>query len=316
MQRPEISVVTTLYNSAPFLKEFLHQTILTLKDIGFQSYEIILVNDGSPDHSLNLALDLKRNVYKNENIKIIDLSRNFGHHYAALCGLEHSKGNIVFFIDSDLEVLPSSLKLFYEKFLEVKEKDDIDVVYGYQSKRIGKWSEKYSAQLFWKLFNFLSNIKVPENILSERLMTRRYVDALIQMKDRNVFLGGMFYWVGFKQIGIDITRQKKREKSNYSLIRKIALFINAITSFSAYPLYLLFWIGIFIFFITTLIILFLIIRKLFFPNTILIGYTSITVLLLHIEGLIILVGSVLGLYLAKLFNQSLERPIYIVKDIY
>lgn len=316
MQRPEISVVTTLYNSAPFIEEFLKETLQTIKDIGFQSYEIILVNDGSPDDSLGIAINLKRTFYKNENIKIIDLSRNFGHHYAALCGLEHSRGNLVFFIDSDLEVPPTTLKLFYEKYLEVKEKNDVDVVYGYQSNRIGKWSEKYSAQLFWKLFNFLSNIKVPENILSERLMTKRYVDALLQMNDRNVFLGGMFYWVGFNQIGVDITRQKKREKSNYSLIKKIVLFINAITSFSSYPLYLLFWIGIFMFFTTTLIILFLIIRKIIFPDTILIGYTSITVLLLHIEGLTILVVSILGLYIAKLFNQSLERPKYIVKDIY
>jgi putative glycosyltransferase len=126
----------------------------------------------------------------------------------------------------------------------------------------------------------------------------------------------MFYWVGFNQIGMDITRQKKREKSNYSLKRKISLFINAVTSFSSYPLYLLFWTGTFMFLITSLVILFLIFRKIFFPETILIGYTSITVLLLHIEGLIILVVSILGLYIAKLFNQSLERPRYIIKDIH
>ncbi len=315
MQRPEISVVTTLYNSAPFLKDFLQETIQTIHEIGFQSYEIILVNDGSPDNSLQLAIELKNTMFQNENIKIIDLSRNFGHHYAALCGFEQSSGHLVFFIDSDLEVPPSVLKIMYQKYIENKDKG-VDVIYGYQSNRLGKWSEKYSAQLFWKLFNYLSNIQIPENILSERLMTRRYVDALLKMNDRNVFLGGMFYWVGFNQIGIDITRQKKREKSNYSLKRKISLFINAITSFSAYPLYLLFWIGTFMFFITSLIILFLIFRKILFPETILIGYTSITVLLLHIEGLIILVVSILGLYIAKLFNQSLERPRYIVKDIH
>jgi len=315
MQKPEISVVTTLYNSAPFLKDFLQETIQTIHEIGFQSYEIILVNDGSPDNSLQLAIELKNTMFQNENIKIIDLSRNFGHHYAALCGFEQSTGNLVFFIDSDLEVSPSVSKIMYQKYIENKDKG-VDVIYGYQSNRLGKWSEKYSAQLFWKLFNFLSNIQIPENILSERLMTRRYVDTLLKMNDRNVFLGGMFYWVGFNQIGIDITRQKKREKSNYSLKRKISLFINAITSFSSYPLYLLFWIGTFMFFITSLIILFLIFRKILFPETILIGYTSITVLLLHIEGLIILVVSILGLYIAKLFNQSLERPRYIVKDIH
>jgi len=315
MQRPEISVVTTLYNSAPFLKNFLQETIQTIHDIGFQSYEIILVNDGSPDNSLQLAIELKNTMFQNENIKIIDLSRNFGHHYAALCGFEQCSGHLVFFIDSDLEVPPSVLKVMYQKYIENKDKG-VDVIYGYQSNRLGKWSEKYSAQLFWKLFNYLSNIQIPENILSERLMTRRYVDALLKIKESNVFLAGIYYWIGFNQLGIEITRQKRREKSNYSLKRKISLFIDAITSFSSYPLYLLFWIGIFMFFITSLIILFLIIRKIIFPETILIGYTSITILLLHIEGLIILLISFIGLYISQSYYQIKNRPRYVIKEIY
>jgi putative glycosyltransferase len=306
---PEISIVTSLYKSEKYLDEFISKCYETLHEINCSDFEIIVVNDGSPDDSLEKILQIK-NQYV--NIKVIDLSRNFGHHYAFFAGMKYSKGNFVFNIDCDLEVKPSVLKTFYHEVLN----KNYDVVYGYQESRKGYFIEKISGRLFWKLFNYLSETKIPDNILTERLMTRKYVCHLVELGDKNLFLAGLMSWAGFKQKGIALKKSQRENSSTYSFNKKVSLLIEAISSFSGYPLKLLFKTGIIITFFSFIYGSLLILQKLIYPGKIELGYTSVIVVILFSTGLIIASLGIIGIYIEKIFNQVKNRPLYIIKDIY
>ena len=305
---PEISIVSTMYRSRPFLEKFLSETLEVVASMECSDFEILLVNDGSPDDSLDYALECKKNI---PQLVIIDLSRNFGHHYAMRAGLQHARGNLVFLIDCDLEVPPSVLIALHKKLCD----SCCDMVYGYQEVRKGGWFERISGGVFWRGFNFLSDIKIPENMTTERLMTRRFVDALLQMGDRNLFLGGMMSWTGFDQIGIPVGKKQREGPSTYTLLRRIGLMVNAVSSFSSQPLVWLFNVGITITLSSFLYVFYLVIRKLFFDDS-LIGFTSIMALITLSLGVLTTAIGVVGIYLGKVYNQVQERPNYIVKDIY
>ncbi len=306
----KISVVSTLYKSQRYLDEFLEECLLALKAIGCSDYEFVFVNDGSPDHSVAYLLEKKKTIPK---IKIIDLSRNFGHHYAIQAGLLHTQGDYVLLIDNDLETSPKVLVDFYREF---QNNPQLDMVYGYQETRKGGFAEKHFGNLFYKVFNWFSEIKIPENILTERLMTQKYVQELAGLPDKNIFFAGLMQWVGFNQLGIPVSKQNRKGASTYTFRKRINLMINAITSFTAYPLKILFNMGILISMGSILTSLLLILRKAIYPEQILSGYTSLIVVILFSTGLILTSIGVLGIYLEKIFNQVKNRPTFIIKKIY
>jgi len=309
MPQPHISIVTTLYRSEGFLDEFVKKCYAALESMGCTEFEIVMVNDGSPDNSLQKTLQLKQ-AYP--QIKAINLSRNFGHHYALVAGMKYAKGDLIFIIDCDLEVDPAILKTFYAEL----KTNNCDVVYGYQENRKGKFLEKKFGGLFWKMFNWLSDTQIPPNPATERLMTKKYVDALLQLGDKNIFLAGMMYWSGFNQKGVAITKNLRTGKSSYTLRKRVTLLIEAISSFSAYPLKLLFKTGILLTFLSFCYGFFLVIRKILKPEIILPGYTSLAILILFSTGLIMTSLGLFGIYLEKMYTQVKNRPLFIIKDIY
>jgi putative glycosyltransferase len=302
-----ISIVTTLYRSAPFIKDFYDQCILSLNEIGLKDYEFIFVLDGITDNAKVELLLLKE---KDKHISIVELSRNFGHHQAALAGLNQAKGDLIFLIDCDLEVSPRELSRFFSEMT-----DEIDVVYGYQAQRKGDWFERISGKYFWKMFNAISDFKIPENMVTERLMKRHYLNTLLELNDRNLFLGGMMHWVGFNQRGIPVVKSQRKGKSTYSLTRKITLFIESITSFSDRPIWLIFYFGVIITIIGIAISCYYVLRRLIFPEMVLLGYTSLIVALILSTGLISVFLGFIGLYVSRIFKQTKERPNYIIKKI-
>lgn len=306
--KPEISIVSTMYRSRPFLEQFLAECCQALSQIKCSNFEILLVNDGSPDDSLAYALERRADI---PQLVVVDLSRNFGHHHAAQAGLRHACGNLVFLIDCDLEVPPHVLVEFHRKLQET----ECDVVFGYQEARKGRLFEQISGGLFWKGFNFLSDVKIPENVVTERIMTRRYVEALLQMGDRNLFLGGMMSWTGFRQIGLPVIKKQRDGRSAYTLMRRIGLMVNAVSSFSAQPLVWLFNIGVTITLLSFFFALYLMLRKLFFDDA-LIGFTSLMTMMTLSLGISTTAMGLVGIYLGKVFNQVQNRPTYIVRDIY
>ena len=306
----KISIVSTVYCSEIFLDEFVKLTLTALKKIKCKSYEMIFVNDGSPDQSLQKLLEKQKT---NKNIKILNLSRNYGHHYAIQAGLKYSNGDYVFLIDNDLEVSPLVLERLYNKLTANK---SIDVVYGYQKNRKGNLLEKLTGKLFWWLINKVSDIHIPHNLLTERLMSRRYVDKLLQLNDSNLFLGGMFHWVGFNQTGINVIKKQRKTKSTYTFNKRTQLMVQAITSFSSKPLMWLFNFGILVSFLSFLFITFLCVNKIIYGDAVQLGWTSIIAVNIFVLGIFSTFLGIVGIYLSKIFNQVQGRPNYIIKEIY
>jgi putative glycosyltransferase len=307
-ERPLLSIVTTMYRSRRFLDQFIELCLQTLHENACTNFEILFVNDGSPDDSVNFVLEKKRQI---PEIVLIDLSRNFGHHYAMHAGLRHARGDLVLLIDCDLEVSPLILGEFRKKMEEV----GCDMVYGFQEVRKGGMFERASGGFFYKTFNLLSDIKIPENIATERLMTRRYVDALLGLGDRNLFMGGMMSWIGFEQVGIPVRKKQREGKSSYTLLRRIHLMVNAVSSFSALPLVWMFNVGMLITSASFVYLFYLLVRKVFF-NDAMIGFTSMMAVMTLSLGILTTGLGILGIYLGKVFTQVQNRPTYIVKDIH
>ena len=306
----KLSVVTTLYRSKRFLEQFLYEMQKALEAINCNNYEIIFVNDGSPDDSLAYLLERKADI---PQIKIIDLSRNFGHHYAMQAGLSQASGDYVFLIDNDLETPPAILTEFYN---EMVNDASLDVVYGYQDTRKGSFIERKAGSIFWVLINKMSDTKIPHNILTERLMTKQYVNELLRLQDANLFIGGMMYWVGFNQKGVAVKKGMREGASTYSVKRRAELMLQAITSFSGKPLEWLFYFGLTISTFSFLFIIYIGIKKLIHQDEIQLGWTSIVAINIFILGIISTFLGMIGIYLYKIFKQVQGRPNAIIKKIY
>ena len=306
----KLSVVTTLYKSKNFLEIFLKEISSAIETLAIENFELVFVNDGSPDDSVAYLLERKKDI---SQIKIIDLSRNFGHHYAIQAGLNYASGEYVFLIDNDLETPPSILVDFFN---EIKKDNTLDVVYGYQEARKGNFIEKKAGSIFWVLINKLSDTKIPHNILTERLMTKQYVNELLRLQDANLFIGGMFYWVGFNQKGISVKKGQREGASTYSVKRRAELMLQAITSFSGKPLEWLFYIGVTISFFSFLFLVYLAIQKIIHQDEVQLGWTSIAAINVLILGIISTFLGLIGIYIFKIFKQVQGRPNAIIKKIY
>lgn len=306
----QLSVVSTLYNSKIFLEKFLEEMLDSIKEIGIVNFELIFVNDGSPDASMSYLLERKNSI---PEIKVIDLSRNFGHHYAMQAGLLYASGEFVFLIDNDLETPPNILVDFYTM---LRTEPELDVVYAYQEERKGRFVERYFGSIFWKVINKVSDIKIPYNILTERLMRREYVKELLKLNDANLFLGGMFYWVGFNQKGIAVKKGQREGRSTYTLQKRIQLVFEAVTSFSGKPLQWLFYLGVNISLFSILFLIYLIIKKTIYQNDVQLGWTSLIAINILLLGVISTFLGLIGIYIYKIFKQVQGRPNSVIKKIY
>lgn len=303
----KLSIVSTLYRSAKTIEEFHFRASQTAQKLVGDDYEIVLVNDGSPDDSLALAVQL---CEADRHVVVVDLSRNFGHHKAMMTGLRHARGERVFLLDSDLEEDPAWLLSFNEQM----ERDKSDVVYGVQEQRKGKHFERWTGQLFYKVFRFLSGLDMPDSIVVARLMSRRYVDALIRHGERELFMAGLWVITGFDQRA-QIIVKRSRDETTYTLGKKLAQLINSITAFSSAPLVGIFGVGCAIFLLSSVYSSFLLINWLFLANPPG-GYTSIMASIWLLSGLIIAFIGVVGIYLAKIYSEVKQRPYTIVRNVY
>jgi len=303
----KLSIVATLYNSSPFLAEFYRRASAAARAQAGDDYEIVLVNDGSPDDSLERAIDLSR---QDAHVAVVDLSRNFGHHKAMMAGLEHAEGDLVFLIDSDLEEEPEWLADFHETMAQT----GADVVYGRQQERKGNWFERWSGEVYYSVFNWLCNIEHPRNIVTARLMTRRYVEALLRHRERELVISCLWVITGFEQVD-RVVRKLKTKGTNYSLSKKIEHATNAITSFSEVPLKLIFYIGVIVFGGALVNAAYLVGLRLYNSQAV-DGWTSVMVSIWLLGGMIISFVGVVGIYLSKVFSETKQRPHTIIRQIY
>lgn len=303
----KLSIVATLYQSGPYVAEFHARASAVARRYAGDDHEIVLVNDGSPDDSLARAVRLAE---EDPRLVVVDLSRNFGHHRAMMAGLAACSGEKIFLIDSDLEEEPEWLPLFAERM----EATASDVAYGVQANRKGGWFERASGWLYYRLFRFLSGVQQPDNIVTARLMSRRYVDALLSHRERELNIGGLWIATGFKQSALPV-RKHSTSPTTYTLARKFGHLVNAITSFSSLPLVFTFYAGLFVSLTAIAYIAYLIVRYLFIsapPD----GYTSLIASIWLFSGLIIFFLGVQGIYIAKVFAEVKRRPNVIVRHVY
>ncbi len=303
----KLSIVATLYRSAPYISQFHQRSSSVAQQVAGDDFEIILVNDGSPDDSLKLAINLAK---EDSHVTVVDLSRNFGHHKAMMTGLSYATGERVFLIDSDLEEEPEWLL----KFTEQMDAGSSDVVYGVQASRKGHHFERITGRVFYSLFRFLTGIAQPSNIVTARLMTKQYVDALLQHKEREINIGGLWIITGFKQYHQFVTKHAT-SPTTYSFTAKFSHLVNAVTSFSSKPLVLTFYAGLLISTTALAYIFYLLIRYLFIaspPD----GYTSIIASIWLFSGLIIFFMGIQGIYISKIFSEVKQRPYTVVSNIY
>lgn len=303
----QLSVVATLFKSETYISEFLKRISESSVQAGFKDYEIILVNDGSPDRSLELAVN---SIKDYPNLVVLDLSRNFGHHQAMVTGLKRAKGGLVFLIDSDLEEEPELLL----KFQNELRKSNADMVFGVQAKRRGTYTERTLGSLFYKTFRTLTGINQPDNILTARLMTSRFVSSFLLHPEREINLGGLWELTGYKQVAVPVVKAST-SPTTYSLRLKIRHFTNAITSFSSTPLVFGFYLGL----ISLVTCLAFISYQLVFSlitSTRPDGYLSIIISIWFFSGLILCVQGIQGIYLSKVFTEVKQRPLSIVRREY
>jgi putative glycosyltransferase len=309
-----ISVVTTLYRSSPHLEEFQRRTLEAVRQSspdGTLDVELIFVDDGSPDDSAVKAREFLKGPTP---ATLVELSRNFGHHRAILTGLSFARGDLVFLIDCDLEEPP---ELFGEMFRTWEQMRDTgapaDVVYAMPHRRKGGLFERVSGELFYRLFNALSDVRVPNNWMICRLMTARYVRALLAHHERELFLGGLFGITGFRQVAVAAEKRHKGS-TTWTLKRKLKVALQALTAFSARPLWLLAGVGTLISGASALAILYMIVRVTLFGMPYQSGWASTMVTISFFGGLNLLAIGIVGLYVAQVFAEVKGRPC-IVKEV-
>lgn len=303
----KLSIVATLYQSAQYINKFYARASTAARQLVGEEYEIVLVNDGSPDNSLELAISLTQ---QDMHVVVVDLSRNFGHHKAMMTGLAHAKGELVFLIDSDLEEEPEWLLSFDEQMRQER----CDVVYGVQERRKGNWFERWSGQWFYRFFKILTGLSLPENVVTTRLMSRRYVDALLSHQEREIFIAGLWHITGFDQHG-QVIKKHNTSETTYNFRRKMSLLVNSVTSFSNAPLVSIFYIGISISLFALAYIAYLITHWLFLAKP-MSGWTSVMASIWLLGGMVISFIGVVGIYLSKIFSETKRRPYTIVRKIY
>ena len=303
----KLSIITTLYKSSSHIEEF-YQRISKVASKITSDYELIFVDDGSPDDSLQKVLSLFENDKK---IQIIELSRNYGHHKAIMTGLKYTKGEYVFLIDVDLEEEPEILIDFWN---ELKINEDCDVIYGAQDKRKGGWFEKMTGKISWKIINFLSPINIPMNTVTARLMTALYVQSLLKYHESEIFIAGLWADVGFKQKKVDI-KKLSINASTYTVKKRLSMLLDSITSFSSKPLVYIFNIGLIITLISSLFMIKILYDRLVY-NISLEGWSSLILSIWFFGGLIILFLGVIGIYISRVFLEVKNRPNTTIKKNY
>jgi putative glycosyltransferase len=302
----KLSIVTTLYRSAGTIDEFYRRSVKAAEALGYD-VEVIMVNDGSPDDSLERALHLQRD---DPRLVVIDLARNFGHHKALMVGLSHARGERVFLVDSDLEEEPEDLFRFHERFAQ----HDCDVAYGVLERRRGNVLQRLPGELFFFLVQLLSDQPVPRNAVASRLMTRDYVRALIRHRDREFMMIHLMQLTGFRQVPV-LVRKLSRASSTYSVRMRIEMAVKFLTTTSTRLLYLILYAGLLIFGLSTAVIIYYISRYLASGIGV-DGFTSQIVSIWFFGGLITLILGIIGIYIANILAETKQRPYATVRHVY
>ncbi len=299
-----LSVVVPVYNEKEVLEEFYDRTKRVLLDVNGLDHEIIFVDDGSCDGSAQVITQF---VGQDARVRLLKLSRNFGHQIAITAGIDAACGNAVVVIDADLQDPPEVILRFIEKW-----KEGYDVVYGVRETRDGETLVKvWTASIFYRILKALVNLDIPVDAGDFRLMSRRVVEHLKAMQERDRFVRGLVSWIGFRQIGMMYRRDKRYAgETKYPYRKMIRFALDGITAFSSIPLKMATIMG----YLTSLVAFAyacsVIVQK--FMGYTVQGWATIMVGLLFLGGVQLICLGILGEYIGRIFNETKGRPLYII----
>ena len=299
-----ISFFAPAYNE----ESAIFESVKSMLQLNYPEFEIIVVNDGSTDDSANL---IRQYADQDSRIRPVIFARNFGHQIAVTAGLDYSRGEAIVIIDSDLQDPPEVILDLIAKW-----KEGYEVVYAVRAEREGEsWFKLFTASLFYRLITSITDVKIPLDAGDFRLFDREVVDVLNQMREKHRFLRGMSSWVGFRQTGVPYRRVARQVgETKYPFRKMFRLAINAVTSFSYFPLQLATYIGFIAAGLSILSIPIVIAIRLWGTATPLLGQTTTLIAVLFLGGVQLISLGILGEYIGRLYDEAKGRPLYIVRE--
>jgi glycosyltransferase involved in cell wall biosynthesis len=307
MKTPVISVIAPIYNENDNLPELYRRVSETLDSTG-EPWELVLIDDGSIDQSQALIEQLAR---LDERIQPVIFARNFGHQIAVTAGLDYARGRAVIIIDSDLQDPPEVMLDLIEKWHE-----GYEVVYAIRAEREGEsWFKVFTASLFYRMIVRITDVNIPLDAGDFRLLDRKVVNVLNQMRERHRFLRGMSAWVGFRQVGVPYRRAARYAgETKYPFRKMFRLALNAVTGFSYFPLQVATYIGFFAAGVSILSIPIVIALRLWGSQAPLVGQATTLIAVLFLGGVQLISLGILGEYVGRLYDEAKGRPLYIVRE--
>ncbi len=303
--RPTYSIVAPIYNEEGNIPD-LYQRISQVMDSTGEPWELICVNDGSKDRSLELLQGLAR---QDERVRVINFARNFGHQTAVTAGIDHAAGRAVVLIDADLQDPPELIHDLIERW-----KAGYEVVYAIREKRMGEsWFKLFTAKMFYRVIYRITDVDIPVDTGDFRLMDEKVVQVLRAMREHNRFIRGMTSWAGFKQTGVQYVRQARHwGETKYPLRKMIRFALDAITSFSYFPLQIMVYVsgilGVLAFLAIPVVALLRVIYGMEFFG----GQATTIVLVLLMSAFQLFFLFILGQYVARVYDEVRGRPLYVV----
>ncbi len=300
------SIIAPIYNEKENLPE-LQRRVSAVLDSTNEPWELILIDDGSTDGSTEIIREMAK---KDERIRPVIFARNFGHQVAVTAGLDYSRGDAVVIIDADLQDPPELILEMAKKWKEGNE-----VVFAVRAEREGEsWFKLWTASLFYRIIYRITDVKIPLDTGDFRLMDRKVVNVMNQMRERHRFLRGMSAWVGFKQVGVEYKRAaRKAGETKYPFKKMFSLAINAVTGFSYFPLQVATYFGFASAGFAILVIPIVIYLRITGSQAFF-GQASTLIAVLFLGGVQLISLGVLGEYIGRLYDEAKGRPLYIVRE--
>jgi glycosyltransferase involved in cell wall biosynthesis len=306
MIKPTFTVIAPIYNELENIPE-LFPRVRDVMDQTGEPWELILVDDGSTDGSTDVIRTLAES---DPRVRPVIFARNFGHQVAVTAGLDFSRGDAVIIIDADLQDPPEVILDLIKKWRE-----GYEVVYAIREEREGEsWFKKTTASLFYRIILKITDVNIPLDTGDFRLMDRKVVSVMDKMREKHRFLRGMSAWVGFKQIGVPYKRHARfAGKTKYPLRKMIQLALNAVTSFSYFPLQLATYIGFIAAGLSVIAIPVVAILRLV-TGTALLGQATTLIIVLFLGGVQLISLGIIGEYIGRIYDEAKNRPLYIVAE--
>lgn len=303
-----ISIVIPVYNEEEIIDQLYSRTTDAMTALGLP-YEIICVNDGSKDKTLELLLEKHKS---DDKFKVLNLSRNFGHQSAILSGMANASGDVIGIMDGDLQDPPE----VFEKFYKAMKDQECDVVYAVRKKRKESAFKRAAYWIYYRALRMMSADDIPLDSGDFCLMTARVRDHIVENSEQSLFIRGIRNWVGYKQIGVEYERDERAAgEPKYNMRKLMQLAYNGVFSFSDFPIKFMGRLGYFTILGSILYAVYLISKRLIW-GTVPQGFTTLILAIIFIGGVQLVSIRILGEYITRIYDESRSRPLYIIKDKY